>query len=188
MNGQHDDCRSLNLYGIFVSNSFSGNSSLQPLEIHPPTLSKNLPWRRHWMIVCHHISYNHLTTQSALVVQDKLLEEENYAAWAKAMRLCLVSGWKLCFNNGKIPNPTDKTSEKYEASTVIGLVFSWIINIVDKHIASTIVYTNNAVIVWTNLEELYTSLNRTTLFYTRSVMNWINCTTILILFASILTS
>lgn len=47
---------------------------------------------------------------SAMVVQDKLTEEDNYALWSKAMNMWLVSRRKLGFINGKIGKSIDTSS------------------------------------------------------------------------------
>lgn len=78
----------------------------------------------------------------AMVVQEKLLGKENFAAWERSMRLWLVSYRKLCFIIGKIDKLADKGSEEYEAwETVNRLVLPWILNLVERHIASTITHT-----------------------------------------------
>lgn len=49
---------------------------------------------------------------STMVVQDKLVVEENYRAWSKGMRLWLVFCWTVCFINGTIPRLEDNDSEE----------------------------------------------------------------------------
>lgn len=62
---------------------------------------------------------------SAMVVHDKLVDEDNYAS--KAMRMWLVSRRKLGFIDGKICKPSDNSSEEFEAWEMVnGLVLSWI--------------------------------------------------------------
>lgn len=52
---------------------------------------------------------------SAMVVQDRLKGEENYASWAKSMRMWLISRRKMGFVNGTISKPHDRSSEEFDA-------------------------------------------------------------------------
>lgn len=86
---------------------------------------------------------------SAMVVQDKLVGEDNYASWSKAMRMWLVLRRKLGFIDGKISKPSDNSSEEFEAWEMVNsLVLFWITQAMEKHIASTIIYTDVVAIAW----------------------------------------
>lgn len=50
-----------------------------------------------------------------MVVQDRLKGEENYASWAKSMRMWLISRRKMGFVNGTISKPHDRSSEEFDA-------------------------------------------------------------------------
>lgn len=105
---------------------------------------------------------------SAMVVQDKLVGEDNYTSWSKAMRMWLVSRWKLGFIDGKISKPTDISSEEFAAWEMAnGLFLSWITHAVEKHIASTIVYTDLVAIAWKDLEERFNQGNVPLLYQLR---------------------
>lgn len=54
---------------------------------------------------------------------------------------------------------------------VNGLILNWITNSVEKHIASTIVYTGVAVVVWKDLEERFNQGNGPLLYQIRYELN-----------------
>lgn len=79
-----------------------------------------------------------------------------------------MSRRKLGFIDGRITKPEDTTGEEFEAWEMVnGLVLSWITHSVEKHIASTIVYTYLASVAWKDLEERFNQGNGPLLYQLR---------------------
>lgn len=84
------------------------------------------------------------------------------------MRMWLVSRRMLGFMDGKITKLEDTSGEEFEAWEMVnGLVLSWITHSLEKHKASTIVYTDLASIAWKDLEERFNQENRPLLYQLR---------------------
>lgn len=56
----------------------------------------------------------------------------------------------------KIEKPNDKESDEFEAWEMVnGLMLSWILNLVEKHITFTLMHTNSVASTWKGHEEHY---------------------------------
>lgn len=84
-----------------------------------------------------------------------LLTHSNYHIWARSMRRALGSKNKYKFVDGSIevPNIADPSYIAWERCNL--LVHSWVMNSVSDSIAQSIVFLENAIVVWRDLKDRF---------------------------------
>lgn len=93
----------------------------------------------------------------AVMVSDKLTDEDNYVTWASAMRISLLAKRMMLFIKDKIKLSLDISSKGYEYWD--GLLMAWLINALSPQIASTVIRAPTAHQVWLDLEGRYKQEN-----------------------------
>jgi hypothetical protein len=95
----------------------------------------------------------------------------NYLAWSRSMKRALGAKNKLSFIDGTmaIPAPLDLNRAQWERGNY--LVYSWILNSVTDPIASTIVFHDNAIDVWLDLQERFSKADRIRVATLRNSLN-----------------
>ncbi|XP_062114730.1 uncharacterized protein LOC133825854 [Humulus lupulus] len=92
---------------------------------------------------------------SANLVPKILTGGENYTSWRRSMMVALLARNKVHFITGKLPQPAP-THEDYDSwcrcnSTVI----SWILHAVSSEIADSVMYLDDASLIWSDLYERF---------------------------------
>jgi hypothetical protein len=87
------------------------------------------------------------------VLVSQLLDGDNYHTWSRSMVMALTAKNKLSFLNSSLDKPFDESSAEYHAWICSNtMVTSWLLNSVSKDIAVSVIYIDNVVDVWTDLE------------------------------------
>ncbi|KAK2421305.1 hypothetical protein QL285_031950 [Trifolium repens] len=100
--------------------------------------------------------YVHPSDGPSSVVVKPLLTGSNYHSWARSIHRALGGKMKFDFVDGSIPvpiDPFDLTVRAWNRCNM--LVHSWILNSVSESIANSIVFMENAIDVWNDLEERF---------------------------------
>ena len=99
--------------------------------------------------------FTHQSDHPGLVLISKPLNGNNYSTWKRAMTLALNSKNKLCFVNGSIKIPSEKTDpESYAVwSRYNDMVHSWIINTLILEISDNVIYYSTSQEVWKDLHD-----------------------------------
>ena len=89
------------------------------------------------------------------LVSQKLIGGRNYFPWARSMIIALTSRHKTGFVDGTIPEPSPDSPQFILWTRCNMTVLSWIINLVSPNIASSIMHTDNARIIWLDLYQSF---------------------------------
>ncbi|GKB61157.1 putative LTR copia-type gag-polypeptide [Tanacetum coccineum] len=94
-------------------------------------------------------------------IPSKLLGTENYKIWSGAMKLALQARNKYGFVDGTCLKESYATNEVLSAQRdrCNAMILTWIINIVSQDVYMGLVYSENAAIVWKELNETYDKVN-----------------------------
>ncbi|XP_075651786.1 uncharacterized protein LOC142622229 [Castanea sativa] len=94
------------------------------------------------------------------ILVTKLLIEDNYPNWARAMCMTLDAKSKLGFVDGTITASMVITPlEKIAWSKNNSMISSWILNLVSPHITRSVIYRNIAMEVWNSLRNRFSQEN-----------------------------
>ena len=102
---------------------------------------------------------HHGESPGAILVSQSLTED-NYSAWARAMRMALDAKRKLGFVDGSITASMAVTPlEKLAWSKNNSMISSWILNSVSPHITASVIYRDTALEVWNALRNRFSQAN-----------------------------
>lgn len=77
-----------------------------------------------------------------VLVSKKLIGETNFFQWQCAIKVALVARQKLRFSLGEIKKPTDDSKGRDAWKTCDSRVLSWLFNMVEPEIATTLLYVH----------------------------------------------
>lgn len=80
------------------------------------------------------------------------------------MKVALVSRQKLGFATGEIPKPSAGSKEFDTRETCNGLMLSWLFNVVEQKITTTLLYKDSVAIAWSDLQDRYKIVNKPQIF------------------------
>ena len=95
----------------------------------------------------------------------------NYNTWSRAMTMALVAKNKFCFVDGTISRPSVNDSLYVLCSRCNDMVMSWILHVVSKEIADSIMYIDNGVDVWNDLHDRFHQSNGPRIFQIKQQLN-----------------
>ncbi|KAL2893938.1 Gag-Pol polyprotein [Bienertia sinuspersici] len=96
--------------------------------------------------------YLHSSDGTSSVVVEKLQGSSNYRLWRRSLEISLAAKRKLGFVTGEVKrDPTDSYKQKCW-DTYNNMVISWILESVTKSIKKSVMFVNNAELVWKQLE------------------------------------
>lgn len=94
-----------------------------------------------------------------LVFVSQPLASDNYASWSHAMVIALSMKNKLSFIDGTISWPQSSEDLLNHWVRNNNIVISWILNSISKEISASIIYSESAHDIWTDLNERYQQRN-----------------------------
>ena len=92
------------------------------------------------------------------------LTGSNYNTWSRAMWMALNAKNKLGFVDGSIPKNAVDDLNAHTWSRCNSMVISWLLNVVSKEIADSLLYLDAAQAIWTNLNDRFCQSNATRIF------------------------
>lgn len=103
--------------------------------------------------------YLHPSDSPGALITAIKFDGKNYDLWEQAMRTALTAKNKLGFIKGKIEKPmvTDKegSAEANEWDIVNSMITSWIMNVIDPRLHSSLAYIDTAQKLWENIKKRY---------------------------------
>lgn len=87
------------------------------------------------------------------------LKGDNYAEWAKAIRISLRARRKWGFLDGTSKEPGRDAPEMEDWWTVQSMIVSWILNTIEPTLRSTMTYVENAKDLWEDIKERFSVTN-----------------------------
>ena len=106
------------------------------------------------------VYYVHPSEGPNSVIITPQLTGVNYISWSRSMKRALGAKNKLAFIDGTIPIPDIDDLNRCAWERCNCLVHSWILNSVTSPIAQTIVFLENALEVWNDLQERFSKIDR----------------------------
>ncbi|KAL5558005.1 hypothetical protein UlMin_034216 [Ulmus minor] len=95
----------------------------------------------------------------------------NYNSWNRVMSMALVAKNKICFVDGLIVQPSIDDSAFVLWSRCNNMVMSWILHLVSKEIAESIMYLNNAMDMWNDLYDRFHQGNNLRVFQIKQLVS-----------------
>ncbi|GAU11490.1 hypothetical protein TSUD_344800 [Trifolium subterraneum] len=117
------------------------------------------------------VFYVHPSEGPNSVTVTPSLNGSNYLAWSISMRRALGAKNKLAFIDRSIPIPDIQDLNRSAWERCNHLIHSWIINSVSENIAQTLVFHENCVDVWEDLQERFSKIDRVRIANLRSSIN-----------------
>ncbi|MCI33485.1 hypothetical protein A2U01_0054702, partial [Trifolium medium] len=99
------------------------------------------------------------------------LTSNNYLAWSRSMRRALGAKNKLAFLDRSFPIPDALDLNRSAWERCNHLVHSWIINSVSESIARTLVFHENTIDAWEDLQERFAKADRIHIVSLRSALH-----------------
>lgn len=99
--------------------------------------------------------YIHLNENPSLVLVSPILDGANYHSWQRAMTMALEMKNKFIFADGTIQKPvaTGPAFPAWKRNNT--LVLSWLIRSMNSEIATSILWINEAYVVWQTLRNCF---------------------------------
>ena len=109
--------------------------------------------------------YNlHHSDHPGMVPVSKVLEEDNYNTWSRAMRISLSAKNKIGFVTGSIKSPPLTNDSFSSWRQCNDMVISWLLNSIHPDIANSVIYAETAVEIWADLQECFSQGNDSRIF------------------------
>lgn len=108
--------------------------------------------------------YFHPSDHPGLLPISKQFDGEGFASWKKSMSIALSAKNKLDFVTGKIHKPVDDLVRLSHWQRCNDMVTSWILNVLSKDIADSVLYANSVIELWKDLDERFGQSNGTMVY------------------------
>ncbi|KAJ8623102.1 hypothetical protein MRB53_031631 [Persea americana] len=96
--------------------------------------------------------------QPGNMITHVILSNDNYIAWARAIKLSLKARRKFVFVDGTFTKPTEK-KKQLDWDTVNSMIVSWIMRTLDPKLAASIPFHDEAKRLWDYLEKRFCVAN-----------------------------
>ncbi|XP_062099791.1 uncharacterized protein LOC133805634 [Humulus lupulus] len=107
---------------------------------------------------------------SVNLVPKILTGGENYSSWRRSMMVALLARNKVQFVNGKLHQP-DPSHDDYDSwCRCNNTVISWILHVVSTEIVDSIMYLDDASMIWSDLYERFHQNNGPRVFEVKRTM------------------
>lgn len=114
---------------------------------------------------------HHSDNPGAILVSQPLLGD-NYPTWNRAMRMALKAKNKLGFIDDSISQPAATSSDSSQWARCNSMFLSWIVNNLCSEISNSVIYTEKASDVWSDLKDRFSQKNAPRIFEIhRSITN-----------------
>ena len=94
----------------------------------------------------------------------KLLNSDNYGTWSRSISIALSAKNKTGFVDGSIQKPLGTYAKFVDWKRCNDMVLSWLLNSIDLSISDSVMYTEHAFAVWTDLKERFSQSNAPRIF------------------------
>ncbi|KAB2626912.1 hypothetical protein D8674_020530 [Pyrus ussuriensis x Pyrus communis] len=109
----------------------------------------------------------HHSDHTGLVLVSKTLDGNNYGQWSRAMRMGLSAKNKIGFIDGTIKAPSSLDANYAAWKRCNDMVTLWIVNSVHSDIAGSIMYTETAAAVWSDLRDRFSQSSDSRIYQIR---------------------
>lgn len=119
-------------------------------------------------VVIDHHHFLHLLpddTRGSLLISLQVTRFDKYALWSRSMNLCLQGNSKIGFVDGKHTNDKFDVSMHDQWEKVNVVLFSQLMNVVNKELLRSIIYSPNTHKVQLDLKERFDIINGSHVFH-----------------------
>lgn len=106
--------------------------------------------------------YLHPADHPGMILVSKSFDGSGFGAWKRAITIALSAKNKLGFINGTISRPADSSLALWQRCN--DMVISWILNTLSREISESVLYTETAQRLWTELNDRYGQANGAKLY------------------------
>jgi len=107
--------------------------------------------------------YLHLAEGPLVFITAVMFDKKNFDLWEIAVRMALNTKNKLGFIEGTLKHPDETSDEDFsKANTwdmVNSMLCSWLLNIIDPKLRTTVAYSETAYAMWNNMKKRYSVAN-----------------------------
>ncbi|KAH0675186.1 hypothetical protein KY285_022987 [Solanum tuberosum] len=119
-----------------------------------------------------HAFYIHLSDIPSMNLVSTVFDGRSYGGWRRAVIIALSAKNKLGFIDGSVEVPADTDLKMKKAwSRCNNMVLSWLLNSLSKEIAESILYSQSAKVLWSDLEDRFGQANGANLFQLQKDLN-----------------
>ena len=105
-----------------------------------------------------------------LLLVSTLFDGTSCSSWKRAMTIALSTKSKLYFVDGSLLKPESSTLDFRKWTKCNDMVMSWMLNVLTKTIADSIIYARTARQMWVELEERFGQINGAKLYQVQKEM------------------
>ncbi|KAJ4705228.1 Retrovirus-related Pol polyprotein from transposon TNT 1-94 [Melia azedarach] len=139
----------------------NNNNRFQPIT---PSASSSIATPSPSMDDIHNPFFLHNGDHPGLILVSHILTSPNYNTWSRAMLMALNAKNKLYFVDGSLLKPSSDDPTAGIWSRCNNMVMSWLLNIVSKEIADSLLYLDSAHAVWSDLHDRFHQSNAPRIF------------------------
>lgn len=112
----------------------------------------------------------HPSDHPGLLLVSTAFHGTGFGSWKRAMTIALSTKSKLYFVDGSLPKPNSNSPNFKKWIKCNDMVMSWILNVLTKTIANSIIYAKSARQIWIELEERFGQVNGAKLYQVQKEM------------------
>ena len=106
----------------------------------------------------------HPSDHPGLLLISNAFDGSGFGSWKRAMTIALSTKSKLYFVDGSLARPAVGSPDLKKWTKCNDMVMSWILNVLSKNIADSIIYAKTARQMWVELEERFGQINGAKLY------------------------
>ena len=119
--------------------------------------------KKRFVIEPHSPYYLHPSDGPGVMIMAVVFDGKNYDLWKRAVRTALKAKNKLGFIDGTLTRPKAKEGEDFSEVDAWDMtnymLCSWMLNVVDPKLRTSIAYSNTAKIIWDDMKKRYALAN-----------------------------
>ena len=113
----------------------------------------------------------HPSDHPGLLLVSTAFDGTGFGSWKRAMTIALSTKSKLYFVDGSLQRPDPNSPNFKKWIKCNDMVMSWILNVLTKTIADSIIYAKSARQMWVELEERFGQVNGAKLYQVQKEMS-----------------
>ena len=119
--------------------------------------------KKRFVIEPHSPYYLHPSDGPGVMITAAVFDGKNYDMWERAVRTALKAKNKLGFIDGTLPRPKQKKGEEFSEADAWdmtnSMLCSWLLNVIDPKLRTSIAYSKTAMIIWDDIRKRYAMAN-----------------------------
>ncbi|XXG62454.1 hypothetical protein AAC387_Pa05g0807 [Persea americana] len=109
--------------------------------------------------------YLHHSDNPGTILVSTPLTGDNYPTWKRAMRMALCAKNKMGLVDGPLPKPISPPADIQAWEHCNFMVLSWILNVLSKTLADSVIYAETVHGVWKELEDRFSRSNAPRIYH-----------------------